>query len=297
MMSGADNVSNAPFQEDARKEPRRPSVVLDGPPGNRLMSRRSDKMLAALHAQIAERDQQIADLEARNAELERYAYTVSHDLKTPLVTIKGFVSFLHRDVRAGDHERVDHDLARISYAADRMQRLLDDLLELARVGRMGKKPRQVAFAEVVDEALDRVADTIEERGAEILIAPSLPGIYGDRSLLVDVLAQLLDNAVIHAGDQPAPCIEIGARRGDSGAVLFVRDNGPGIHPRYHDTVFRLFERLDPEASEGTGVGLTLVKRIIEFHGGKIWIESSGRGTTMCFTLPGTTAAPKLKPSV
>ncbi len=254
------------------------------------MSRQSSKMMAALHAQLAERDRKIEELEARNAELERYAYTVSHDLKTPLVTIKGFISFLHRDVRAGDQERVDHDLGRISYAADRMHQLLDDLLELARVGRVGKKPRRIAFAEVVDEALERVADAIDEREAEILIAASLPDVFGDKSLLVDVLEQLLDNAVTHVGEQPAPCIEIGARRGGSGSkgpVLFVRDNGPGIHPQYHEKVFRLFERLDPTTSGGTGVGLTLVKRIIDFHGGKIWIESSGRGSTMCFTLPGT----------
>ncbi len=251
------------------------------------MSRRNSRMLSALHAQIAERDQRIADLEARNAELERYAYTVSHDLKTPLVTIKGFISFLHRDVRTGDQERVEHDLERIGYAADRMQRLLDDLLELARVGRVGNKPRQVAFAEVVDEALDRVADRIAECEVDILIAAALPEVYGDRDLLVDVLEQLLDNAVKHIGEQPVPCVEVGARRGGPEPVLFVRDNGPGIHPRYHEKVFGLFERLDPEASDGTGVGLTLVKRIVEFHAGKIWIESSGRGSTVCFTLPGT----------
>ncbi len=264
------------------------------------MNRQTSRMLAALHAQIAERDQRIAELEARNAELERYAYTVSHDLKTPLVTIKGFISFLHRDVRAGDRERVEHDLERIAYAADRMQRLLDDLLELARVGRLGNKPRRVAFAEVVAEALERVADAIEEHGAEILISDALPEVYGDREQLVDVVEQLLDNAVKHIGEQPAPCVEVGARRGGperpagggpAEPVLFVRDNGPGIHPRYQETVFKLFERLEPEASEGTGVGLTLVKRIVEFHDGRIRIESSGRGPTLCFSLPGTKSRP------
>ena len=295
MMSGTNNASLARLRKDrteARDEPRRqsfrsPSEAANAIPGNRLMNPRSDKMLAALHAQIAERDRRIAELEERNAELEGYAYTVSHDLKTPLVTIKGFISFLHRDVRTGDHKRIDHDLSRISYAADRMQRLLDDLLELSRVGRVGKKPCQVPLAELVDEAIDRVADTLEERAAEVLVAPSLPEVYGDRSLLVDVLEQLIDNAVTHAGEQPAPCVEIGARRGDTEVVLFVRDNGPGIHPRFHDKVFQLFERIDPDGSEGTGVGLTLVKRIVDFHGGRIWIESSGRGSTMCFTLPGT----------
>ncbi len=286
---------------EARDELRRQGKLFEeGPPGNRIMSRSTSKMVAALHAQIAERDQRIAELEARNAELERYAYTVSHDLKTPLVTIKGFISFLSRDVRAGDQERIEHDLERIGYAADRMRRLLDDLLELARVGRVDDKPRQMAFAEVVDEALERLADDVERRDVEILIADALPTVYGDKSLLVDVLEKLLENAVKHSGEQPAPCIEIGARRsrperrsrggpaerppegGSTEIVLFVRDNGPGIHPRYQEQVFGLFERLEPDASDGTGVGLTLVKRIVEFHGGRIWIESSGRGTTMCW---------------
>ncbi len=292
-MSGADRATGV--LDDLR---RRRALLDGGLPKHedRLVNRRSSRMMSALHAQIAERDRLIAELEARNAELERYAYTVSHDLKTPLVTIKGFISFLDRDFRAGDKERVEHDLERIAYAADRMQHLLDDLLELARVGRVGNKPRRVAFAEVVGEALERVADAIEEREMEILISDALPGVYGDQELLVDVVEQLLDNAVKHIGEQPRPCIEVGARRGGAERspgegppepVLFVRDNGPGIHPRYHETVFGLFERLDPGSTDGTGVGLTLVKRIVEFHGGRVGIESSGRGATVCFTLPDT----------
>lgn len=290
MMPGTDSrseTSNKVHRQQPVSSSEYPEMLLD------------DSLQAALRAQIAEQDRRlaererrIAELEARNAELEGYAYTVSHDLKAPLVTIKGFMSFLRRDVRAGEQERVEHDLDRISYAADRMQCLLDGLLELSRVGRVGTAAQQVAFGEVVAEAVGRLAGTIEKSQGRVLVAPSLPTVYGDRALFVDAVEKLLDNAIQHAGEGKTPCIEVGVREpedsaavGSENPVLFVRDNGPGIDPRHHERVFQLFERLDPEASEGTGVGLTLVKRIVELHKGKIWIESSSEGSTMCFTLP------------
>ncbi len=297
MMPGTNNKTQSPngSHRQAVKPSEYPEILLKDSlqESGGKMPQGDHEMLEALRAQLAERDQRIAELEARNAELEGYSYTVTHDLKAPLVTIKGFISFLRRDVRVGDQERTEHDLERISYAADRMQCLLDDLLELGRVGRVGGKPQKVAFAELASEALERLAGPIEKCQGKVLIAPSLPEVYGDRSLFVDAIEKLVDNAVKHADEGAAPCIEIGARQGpecppmaETAPVFFVRDNGPGIHPRFHDKVFQLFERLDPEASEGTGVGLTLVKRIIELHGGKIWVESAGPGTTLCFTLPG-----------
>jgi signal transduction histidine kinase len=120
------------------------------------------------------------------------------------------------------------------------------------------------------------------------IAPDLPTVYGDRARLVEVVQNLVDNACKFMGDQPAPRIEIGTSGTDTegNPIFFVRDNGIGIEPQYHERVFGLFNKLDAQ-SEGTGVGLALVKRIIEVHGGRIWIESegAGRGATMCFTLP------------
>ncbi len=297
MMPGTDSRTQSPngSRRQAVSSPEYSEILLEDSlqdSGGQIRKSGDRERQAALRAQIAQRDQRIAELEARNAELEGYAYTVSHDLKAPLVTIKGFISFLRRDVLVGDQKRTEHDLERISYAADRMQCLLDDLLELARVGRAGNQPQKVAFAELANEALERLAGSIEGCQGKVLVAPSLPEVYGDRSLFVDAIEKLLDNAVKHADDGAAPCIEIGARQEseslsteDTAPVFFVRDNGPGIHPRFHDQVFQLFERLDPEASDGTGVGLTLVKRIIELHGGRIWIESTGPGTTMCFTLP------------
>ncbi len=114
----------------------------------------------------------------------------------------------------------------------------------------------------------------------------MPHVVGDRTRLVEVVQNLLDNAVKFMGDQAEPLIEIGVRSDEAGPVFFVKDNGVGIDPRYQDKVFGLFDKLDPR-SEGTGIGLALVKRIITVHGGRVWIESAGpgAGTTFCFTLP------------
>ncbi len=244
-----------------------------------------------------ERERLIGELEAKNHELERFTYTVSHDLKAPLVTIRGFLGLARKGAAAvaGDPSaalRLDRDLDRIDAAAAKMAELLEDLLELSRVGRHSGSIEEVALGDVAGEAAERVAGALTIRGARVRIAPDLPAVQGDRARLVELLQNLLDNAVRYLGDQPSPRIEVGVRHG-SGAgepVLYVRDNGIGIEPRYHEKIFELFQRLDTD-TEGTGVGLALVKRIVEVHGGRIWVESegAGRGSTFCFTLPGQPA--------
>jgi signal transduction histidine kinase len=233
----------------------------------------------------AEREALIAELEAKNAELECFTYTVSHDLTSPLVTIRGFLSFLEQDAMNRNVEQMKEDLTHISNAAEKMGRLLNELLELSRIGRAMNPPQEMALGELAREAVDLVAGRLSARGVEVEIAPDLPIIYGDRTRLRQVLQNLLDNAVKYMGDQLEPCVEIGARRDGTDTVFYVRDNGIGIEPRYHQKVFGLFEKLDPEA-EGTGAGLAIVKRIVEVHGGRIWVESEGNGTgsTFCFTL-------------
>jgi PAS domain S-box-containing protein len=235
----------------------------------------------------AERELLIGELEARNAELERFTYTVSHDLKSPLITIGGFLGFLEKDALSGNVERLQADIQRIKDAADKMRNLLDDLLELSRIGRLMNPPRQVAYAEIVDEALALVGGRLSERGVSVEVAPNLPNVYGDRARLVEVLQNLLDNACKFMGEQPRPRIEIGLCAQGVEQLFFVRDNGIGIDPRYHQQVFGLFEKLEPDG-EGTGIGLALVKRIVEVHGGRIWVESEGvgKGATFYFTLAG-----------
>ncbi len=232
-----------------------------------------------------ERESLIGELETKNAELERFTYTVSHDLKSPLITIRGFLGFLEKDAASGNLERLHADMARIADATDRMQHLLNDLLELSRVGRIMNAPETVPFEDIAREATAQVQGRLMARGVQVNIAVGLPLVVCDRTRLVEVVQNLIDNAVKFMGDQPEPRIEIGVRYDEGTPAFFVKDNGSGIDPRYQEKVFGLFDKLDPK-SEGTGVGLALVKRIITVHGGRIWIESAGlgAGTTFCFTL-------------
>ena len=234
-----------------------------------------------------EREQLIRDLEARNAELERFAYTVSHDLKTPLVTIKNFLGFLEQDALAGDVERLHSDMGHISAAADKMLHLLNDLIEITRIDRFSTPPERLSASILAGEAAATVAGLLNQRAVQVEIAPDMPAVFGDRTRLREIWENLIGNAAKFMGDQSRPRIAVGASKREGETVFYVRDNGIGIEPRYQDQVFRLFEKLDPN-SEGTGIGLTLVKRIVETHGGKIWIESDGTGcgSTFCFTLHG-----------
>jgi|GEM_PF-3328095 len=238
----------------------------------------------------AEREALIAELEAKNDELERFTYTISHDLKSPLVTIQGFLGYVEQAALSGDMQRMQADLARISNAADKMQRLLNELLELSRIGRLTNPVKAVPLSQLAREAVELVAGSLAQRGVEVVIAPDLPLVYGDHPRLREALQNLVDNAVKYMGDQPQPRVEIGGRLDGSQTVIYVRDNGIGIDPANHDKVFGLFTKLD-QKSEGTGLGLAIVKRIVEAHGGRIWIESDsvGQGSTFCLTLPdGTT---------
>jgi signal transduction histidine kinase len=244
-------------------------------------------MARDLRAHEAERERLIADLERKNAELERFTYTVSHDLKSPLVTIRGFTSLIESDLETGDKERVVRNLSRVAGAADKMANLLDDLLELSRVGRVVSPPAEIPFGELACEAVELVKGRFAGRDLVVEIAPDLPVVRGDRHRLLEVLQNLLENAAKFVDGQATPRIEIGASRDGGEWVFHVRDNGRGIDPRHLDRIFDLFEKLDPRM-EGTGVGLALVRRVVEAHGGRIWAESEGlgRGATFRFTLPG-----------
>jgi len=234
-----------------------------------------------------EREKLIVELEAKNVELEQFTYTVSHDLKAPLITVRGFLGFLEKDAASGNLDRMKADMTRIVEATNKMQRLLGELLELSRIGRMMNPPQAVPFEAIAREAVELVRGRLATRGVQVKIAEGLPTVCGDRVRLVEVVQNLVDNAAKFMGDQPEPRIEIGTRGVDADGkpILFVRDNGIGIQPQYHDKVFALFNKLDPR-TDGTGVGLALVKRIVEVHGGRIWVESQlGQGATFCFMLP------------
>ncbi len=225
-------------------------------------------------------------LKAINAELERFSYTVSHDLRSPLFTIKGFIGLLEEDIASGNIESVHENIVKINTAADKMTSLLSNLLELSRVGRFTNPFVQVNMDKIVKDALESVSGIINERKVQLIVPEEMPHIYADPQRMAEVWQNLIENAVKFMGNQPDPVIEIGYSNSEKEIEFFIRDNGIGIDPKYHDTIFGLFNKLDNK-SEGTGFGLALVKRIIEVHGGTIWVESEGRdkGCTFKFKLP------------
>ncbi len=240
----------------------------------------------ALQKELVERKKLISQLEANNAELERFTYTVSHDLRNPLVTIKGFVGMLEKDLREGREDKITSDLQRIANAADKMHTLLADLLELSRIGRIMNPPEEASLLEIVNESIETLDARLRSKNVIVHCSLDLPIVYCDRIRLREVFENLIDNAVKYMGDQSNPIIEIGAKIDNGETIFFVKDNGLGIEPQFQKKIFGLFEKLNP-TSEGTGIGLALIKRIIEVHGGRIWVESEGlgKGSTFYFTIP------------
>jgi signal transduction histidine kinase len=233
-----------------------------------------------------EREVLIRKLEEKNAELEQYGYTVSHDLRSPLLTIKGYLSFLVKSASAGKLDEVRQYAAEIDAAVARMTTLIEELLELSRAGRVVKDAETLALGDLAREAAAALASSIEERGIEVTVPPDLPAVRGDRLRLVQVFQNLLENAIKFMGETAAPRIEIGARVTREEVVCSVADNGIGLEPRHHDKIFGLFDKVDSRGG-GSGVGLALVKRIIDVHGGRVWVQSPGpgRGASFFFTLP------------
>ena len=232
------------------------------------------------------RDMYVNQLEAQRVELERFTYTVSHDLKSPLITIMGFLGMLKKDAEDGNIERLQSDINRISAAAAKMGNLLEDLLNLSRIGRIANEPVDVALDKLAHEVAESLHGSITEGGVSLEIESGMPIVRGDHIRLHEVLQNLIENAIKFMGDQTHPSIKIGSRINKGETICYVRDNGQGIAPVYADKIFGLFEQLDGH-TDGTGIGLALVKRIIEYHGGRVWVESEGLGcgSEFCFSIP------------
>ncbi|MFZ2071611.1 MAG: ATP-binding protein [Halobacteriota archaeon] len=232
-----------------------------------------------------ERERFMQELEAKNTEMERFTYTVSHDLRAPLLTIQGFVSILREDLEQNKKEGVENDLKWIENGATKMERLLDDTLQLSRIGRVANPPEDVPFDEIIKDAQEQTAEQLKSSAVEFIVADAFPTVHVDRMRIAEMLVNLITNSINYMSEQSHPEIEIGVRTEGEETVFFVKDNGMGIAPQEHDKVFDLFYRGN-SSSKGTGVGLAIVKRIIEVHKGRIWVESEkGKGCTMCFTLP------------
>ena len=199
--------------------------------------------------------------------------------------MSGFLGFLKQDAESGDLDRMQADFQTTNEAVMKLDRLLLETLELSRIGRISSPPEDVPFEEIVEDALEQTSEKIRSKGCKVSVAQNLPVVHADRMRVAEVLVNLIENSLKYMGVQPNPEIELGYRLDGEETVFLVRDNGIGIDPSQHDKVFELFYKVDKK-SEGTGAGLAIVKRIIEVHGGRIWIESEmGKGSTVCFTLP------------
>ncbi|HSS75819.1 MAG TPA: ATP-binding protein, partial [Thermoanaerobaculia bacterium] len=248
-----------------------------------------------LEQRVDERTRELArrneELFQSNKELDDFAYIASHDLKEPLRGIHNFSNFLledYADKLAGDGRSKLETLIRLSR---RMETLIDSLLQFSRLGRVDLAIDRVDLNEIVAEVLDSLAITLQEEKVEIRLPRPLPRVRADRARVGEIFSNLVVNAMKY-NDKPQKWIEIGTTRNGSSTdegppVFYVRDNGVGIPEKHYDAVFRIFKRLHgrDQFGGGTGAGLTIVKKIVERHHGRIWIQSSpGEGTTFYFTL-------------
>lgn len=225
-------------------------------------------------------------LEISNADLQQFAYVASHDLKAPLRAVAGFVQLLQRRYA----QRLDDEgrgyIAGAVESVDRMTQLINDLLALSRVQRADRSFVEVPLEELLRKALSNLSGEIAEAGAEVTHDP-LPTIHGDPTMLGQLLQNLIGNAVKFRRDGIAPRVHLAAVRHEDEWELSVQDNGIGIEPRYADRIFEVFKRLHGSTKyAGTGIGLAICKKIVERHGGRIWVESQkGDGATFLFTIP------------
>ncbi len=236
---------------------------------------------------ITGRKQAEEELRKVNEELGDFANVVSHDLKTPITFIQGFSSFLLENYQDKLEERGRTCLERIEANALRMGALVTDLLALSKIGRVVSTFRDVSSVEIVRNVTSGLQDRLKANGIECVVTNDLPTIHCDGERIYQVFENMLVNAIKYMGDTKRPNIEIGYEDRAGFHEFYVRDNGIGIDPKYHRKIFERFHRLkEKDDEEGTGLGLAIVERIVNNHGGMVWVESEkGKGSTFYFTLP------------
>ncbi len=264
-----------------------PAQDADGAPVCRVVlsditeRKRAEEALADRTVQLERMNRELVSL---NAELDDFTNVASHDLQEPLRALITFSSLLGKDLGYSLPERAAQDLDFITEAAKRMQTLIHDLLALARVGRVARKREKVSLNECVDQVLEALAMRVKETGAEVT-RDELPGVWGDSTLLTQLYQNLIGNALKFSGKQ-RPIIRLTVEEREDHQIFGVQDNGIGIEPKYAQPIFQPFKRLHGRAEyEGSGIGLAICRKIVERHGGKIWVESElGKGAHFRFTI-------------
>ena len=225
------------------------------------------------------------ELKQSNEELEQFTYVTSHDLQEPLRMITGYVQLIQKNIEKGNLGSINEFMAFVLDGTARMQLLITDLLQLSRVNRKALPFASVKANEVLNVALTHLATKIKDSKAEIIIS-ELPVINGDTFQLVSLFENLVENAIKFKDKERLPHITISADEKEDKYVFSIKDNGIGIENKFHNRIFAIFQRLHTRAEfEGTGIGLAVCKKIVERHGGEIWVESEpGAGSTFYFSI-------------
>ncbi|MBN1490946.1 MAG: PAS domain-containing protein [Phycisphaerae bacterium] len=225
------------------------------------------------------------ELRRSNVEMEEFVYSVSHDLQSPLVTIRGFADCMKHDLEHNRLDSLSNFADRIQDATNFMARLIESLLELSRMGRIPNRPEPIAVTDLLHHLAANHANELAARRITLTIQDAMPTVTADAARMEQVFDNLLINAISHGSDAVEPIIEIGAREDANEVLFFVRDNGRGIAPEHHANIFKAFQRLQTDP-HGTGVGLAVVRRLVETQGGRVWVESEpGRGATFWVMFP------------
>jgi signal transduction histidine kinase len=255
---------------------------------NRELEQRVTERTTELQRRAEALQQLNAELRRRNQELDAFTYIASHDLKEPLRGISNYAQFLVEDYAATLDAEGRQQLVSIQQLIQRMEDLLNSLLRYSRLGRAELSQHDLDLTQVVQEALDQLRARLQEERLQVRVPQSFPTVRGDPAQLSEVFTNLLSNALKY-NDKSEKWVEVGVQDGTAGGspIFYVRDNGIGIPPEHWEKIFEIFRRLHPRDAYGggTGAGLTIVKKIIERHGGRIWVESTvGDGTTFYFTI-------------
>jgi light-regulated signal transduction histidine kinase (bacteriophytochrome) len=246
----------------------------------------SAELYAAVQQQASEAEATLTALKQSNEDLQQFAYVASHDLQEPLRTIASYTQLLARRYHSKLDEQADEFIGFIVDAARRMSELIQDLLAYSRAANAPEQPPHqiVPMGQVFRAVQTNLKASIDDSGATVT-AGELPVVKADAAQMVQLLQNLISNGIKYRGEEP-PRISVSAERADDDWIFSVEDNGIGIDPQYQERIFGIFKRLHGSKYPGTGVGLAICKRIVERHGGKIWVESSGdHGSTFRFTLP------------
>jgi signal transduction histidine kinase len=249
------------------------------------MRQRIVQELASVESARTALEAQALELNRSNTELEQFAYVASHDLQEPLRKIASFCQALERRYHGQLDERADQYIEFAVDGAKRMQILINDLLAFSRVGRSGREPELIPLDDVLAQAKSSLSQTLQQANTSVRADP-LPVVRGEQALLVSLFQNLIANAVKFRGAQP-PAVQLTVVREQQQWRFACTDNGIGVDPQYADRIFVIFQRLHTkEAYPGTGIGLAMCRKIVEYHGGRMWLEPShSPGAQFCFTLP------------